>query len=149
MTVPLQRLPISLSAKGKISRAKRGAPRDAETKAKISASMKGLVRSAETRAKISAARRRLASLSKEERTAAQAIKAHRAVRAFNELRFTQWGEDLATCTRNGWPNVYKDVMQSSGYANKRKIKTIPGVSDGFSHPEKRILWDHRVRTEKP
>ena len=134
----LPRLPHTPETRAKIAAARRGRKHTPETKAKISASMQGHVVSDLTKQRISQAKRDAAD-SLTVLLSGRAL-AKRRWRWYADVRTQQWRLDRIAASQLQTPHVLEDVIRSGGWTSKRRLRQVPGVSDGYWGKELRALY---------
>jgi hypothetical protein len=136
----LRRLPHSAETKAKISAALFGSKKSPEARENMAAAKRGRTLSAETKAKISAARRARKGMTDADRAEECRLRNWNRMYARGAARNTQWKIDKFTAAKSGQHAVLRDLIESWGWTSKRKILNVPGISNGFCHKEKKIVW---------
>lgn len=132
----LRRLPHTEATREKISEALRGREKSPETRAKLAEARRGRKHSPETIAKITAARR-----ARPRKTPEAVIEAGREAATKRRAgstndRIKRWKRDQLEALRMGNHELYRDVKQSWGYRNRRRVFDPTGrVSDGQAPPK--------------
>lgn len=138
MTKRVQRLPLALSTRDKISEALRYRPKSAEHRAKLSAAATGRVLDEATRRKISETKARTKGMTPEERKLYYRSRS-KIFRRRRRMATEQMKVDLLTAALMQDAELYKDVARSRGFRRARTLFDKTGkVSDGCA--DGKIWW---------